>query len=78
MTDRVTCEGRIERKRVAEGSKSERDAIVLVTPSRELVLRRMGGNPFSDPDLEQLVGKTIRAEGFEHAGALIMTDWSEV
>jgi hypothetical protein len=78
VTDRITCEGRIVRKRVAEGSKSERDAIVLVAPDREMLLRRMGGNPFSDPDLDQLVGKTIRAEGFEHAGALIMTDWSEV
>lgn len=45
------------------GSKSERDAVVLSTSEGDFVLRRMGGNPFHDPDLEQMVGQTVQSDG---------------
>jgi hypothetical protein len=70
--------GRVVRKRVAAGTKSERDAVVFVTGSGEYALRRRGGNPFHDPALERLVGKRIRATGVVHAGNLIMSDWAEL
>ncbi|PWU19765.1 MAG: hypothetical protein C5B50_05765 [Verrucomicrobia bacterium] len=55
--------GSIVKKAFGAGSKSEHDGVFLVTPEREYVLRRRGGNPFRDPELEKLVGKKVRAEG---------------
>ena len=67
--------GQVVRKTVARGSKSEHDAVVLITGADELKLRRVGGNPFSDPALEQLVGKTIECEGEARDGTLVVTSW---
>ena len=46
--------GKVIRQRLATGSKSEHQAVVLLTPDGPLKLRRPGGNPFVDPELEQL------------------------
>jgi hypothetical protein len=70
--------GVVERKRVARGSKSEHEAIVLRTPRRTYWLRRRGGHPLSDPTLEPLVGKTLEAEGSEAGPAFILDDWQPV
>jgi hypothetical protein len=73
----VTYQGRVVRKRVSIGSKSEHDALVLVTPDgQEYKLRREGGNPFRDPELDVLEGKRIECEGVLRNGQLIMTRWS--
>jgi hypothetical protein len=61
----------------AVGSKSERDAIMLVTDAGQYVLRRQGGNPFVDPVLDGLVGKTIDGEGIVHGHTFIMSQWTE-
>ena len=57
--------GSVIRKRVAAGSKSERSAVVMINDadSREYVLRRLGGNPFRDPELDELVGHHLHCEG---------------
>lgn len=55
--------GEVTKGAFASGSKSEHDAIFLNTSEGRYVLRRQGGNPFSDPELEGLVGKTIRCRG---------------
>lgn len=55
--------GTVQRKTVASGSKSEREAVVIVTDGREYILRFAGGTAFADPRLDDLVGKRIRAEG---------------
>ncbi len=55
--------GRVARGRVAEGSKSEREAILLVGPAGRFILRRKGGNAFHDPELEALVDHEVEAEG---------------
>jgi hypothetical protein len=60
--------GKVIRRRIAVGSKSERDALMLSTADGDFVLRRMGGDPFHDPELEQLVGQTIKSEGELAAG----------
>jgi len=73
----VEREGTVERKQVAKGSKSEHEAVVLNTGDQHIVLRRLGGNPFSDPELERLVGKRIRAHGAQHGPALVMETWEE-
>jgi len=67
--------GLVVKRRIGIGSKSEHDAVKLVTEKREYVLRRRGGNPFSDPVLNTLVGKTIECDGIVHGRTLIMSDW---
>jgi len=73
----VTYQGRVVRKRLSIGSKSEHEALVLVTPDgQEYKLRRQEGNPFRDPELDVLEGKRIECEGMLRNGQLIMTRWS--
>ena len=69
--------GRVTKKLFAEGSKSEREAVVLVTDAGEYVLRRKGGNPFFDAELETLVGKSIKGEGDLTGYTFLMTGWTE-
>jgi len=45
------------------GSKSEHQAVYIETDRGKFVLRREEGNPFYDPELQSLVGKTIRCDG---------------
>ena len=72
----MTYQGRVVRKRVSIGSKSEHEAIVLVTDDgQEYKLRREGGNPFRDPELDVLEGKRIECEGIVRDGLIIMTRW---
>jgi hypothetical protein len=70
--------GRVIKRIFAQGSKSEREAILLVNKEGEHLLRRRGGNPFYDPALEELVGKTIRAEGDFTGTTMIISDWTEI
>lgn len=70
--------GEVLQHRVARGSKSERAAVLLRMGEREYVLRRLEGNPFNDPVLKDLVGKTIECEGTIHDYTLIMSSWRVV
>ena len=73
----MTLQGRVVRKRVSAGSKSEHEALVLVTSDgEEYRLRRQEGNPFRDPELDVLEGKRIECEGIVRDGLVIMTRWS--
>lgn len=62
----------MELRRVNVGSKSEHDAVVLVTPEGAFTMRLEGGRPFNDPALQELVGLTIRADGERVAGQFIV------
>ncbi len=73
----MTLQGRVVRKRLSIGSKSEHEALVLVTPDdQEYKLRRQEGNPFRDPELDALEGKRIECEGVVREGLVIMTRWN--
>ncbi|WP_447978502.1 hypothetical protein [Candidatus Nitrospira bockiana] len=72
----MTTRGRVVKKPFGEGTKSEHQAVMLVTDQGELKLRREGGNPFSDPELDRLVGKTITCEGEIHGATFIMRTWT--
>jgi len=74
----VEFEGQVIQHLAAKGSKSERQAVFLETPEGSYVLRRRGGNPFVDPVLEQLVGKTLHVKGILTEHTLIMSDWTEI
>lgn len=69
--------GKVVKKRLSRGSKSERDALVLEAKDGELVLRRRGGNPFHDEVLDRLVGKRIQCSGIRSGNLVILTDWTE-
>ena len=69
--------GNVIRKRIAIGSKSERDAVLLQTGDQEYVLRIVGANPFQDPRLDALVGKRICAQGDVHGNAFLMREWAQ-
>jgi hypothetical protein len=67
--------GRVLRRRVARGSKSERTAVVLKTGRRDYVLRRAGGHARRDPQVDALVGHTVEGEGIVREYVLIMSEW---
>lgn len=67
--------GQVTRQRVSPGSKSEREAVELVTDAGTYVLRRPGGNPFRDPELEALVGKRITGTGELRGHVLFLERW---
>jgi hypothetical protein len=69
--------GTVERELVARGSKSERHAVVLRGPDGPVALRRVGGNPLADPELDALVGKRIRARGERSGTTFFMCAWHE-
>ena len=74
----VEFEGRVTQHLTAKGSKSEHQSVFLETPEGSFVLRRRGGNPFVDPVLQQLVGKTLHVKGILTEHTLIMSDWTEI
>ena len=74
-----TVAGKVVRRRVSAGSKSEREAIVLETREGDYVLRRKGGNPFRDESLpraiirfKQGLGRLIRSASDE--GRVVVLD----
>lgn len=69
--------GTVVKKPIAEGSKQEHNAVMLVTETGEYKLRRAGGNPFQDNQLDALVGKTIDCLGALHNNHIIMVSWKE-
>jgi hypothetical protein len=58
-----TLKGKVIQQTFAENSKSEHIAVYLQTREATYQLRRLGGNAFSDPVLNKLVGKNITATG---------------
>ena len=76
--DVIEIEGLVSRRRINVGSKSEHDATVIATDEGEFKLRRQGGHPFSDPEVQALAGKRIRARGFLSAGQFLMERYEVV
>ena len=67
--------GQVVKGSFGTGSKSEHEAVYLETEKGRYVLRQQGGNPFYDPELEKLVGQTIRCRGFVTGYTLLVTDY---
>ncbi len=70
--------GRVIRAPYAPGSKSEHQAVLLEVGSRRYKLRLPGGNPFHDPALEALVGRTICGTGQLTEATFLISSWEEV
>lgn len=72
--------GQVTKRPFAVGSKSEHEAVCLVDASgRSFRLRRVGGTPYADEQLERLVGKRICGEGKLLAGnTVLLSNWTEL
>lgn len=55
--------GTVVRKPFAPSSKSTHEAVFLSTEEGAYKLEREEGNPYSDPELEKLVGSKITGVG---------------
>jgi hypothetical protein len=58
-----------------QGLKSAYEAVMLATPDGTYRLRRAGGHPFTDPELNGLVGQEIVLKGVLHQRTVIMQSW---
>lgn len=59
----MKLKGKVVEGTFGKGSKSEHNAVYLDTGTEKYRLKRIGGNPFYDETLHNLVGKIIEAEG---------------
>lgn len=60
----VELQGRVERAALASGTKSAHTGMVLVlADGNRHVLRRAGGNAFSDPYFTAMEGRTVCLRG---------------
>ncbi len=71
--------GNVVKKRWGKGSKSDHMAVVLESGESFHRLRRVGGNPFFDEELEKLVGKKIEVKGsLMDPYTILLTSWQEL
>jgi hypothetical protein len=68
--------GKVAKKLLYAGTKSEHEGLVLVTAEGEFKLQRKGGNPFWDETLAQLEGKEIEGEGTMRETRFTMSRWT--
>jgi len=71
----MNLKGKVAKKLLYAGTKSEHEGLVLVTADGEFKLQRKGGNPFWDEILAELEGKEIQAEGTLKETRFIMSNW---
>jgi hypothetical protein len=72
----IQVDGQVARKAFGTGTKSEHEAIYVVTPKGDYLLRRPGANPFeSDMELDSLVGKQVRLSGTLDGYTFFVSDW---
>jgi hypothetical protein len=72
----IQVDGQVTRKAFGTGTKSEHEAIYVVTSKGDYILRRSGVNPFeSDRELDSLVGKQVRLSGTLDGYTFFVSDW---
>ena len=77
QSNKTELRGKVIVKKFGVGSKSEHDAVCLVSALGTFVLRRAGGNPFHDEKLHALVGKEIISHGSIKKPYFMMVDFEE-
>jgi hypothetical protein len=76
VTEPVRMRGRVARRTYAAGSKSERPAMMIITEDgAEYLLRRVGANPYADPELDTLDGALIEATGRLYRDVLLVEQY---
>ena len=71
-------EGTVFKKKIGKNSKTEYEAVCLKYNDDIVILRQPGRNPFSNPELEKLAGKKIKAEGELVQNILFLTHWEVI
>jgi hypothetical protein len=72
----MNLRGRVAKKLLYAGTKSEHEGLVLVTSEGEFKLQRKEGNPFWDETLAELEGREIEAEGTLRETRFTMSRWT--
>ena len=63
--DPVVVRGDVRKAPVRQGTASAHTALVLTTDAGdELILQRIGANPFVDPEGDRLVGQRVAVQGY--------------
>ncbi|RYD61296.1 MAG: hypothetical protein EOP84_35890 [Verrucomicrobiaceae bacterium] len=75
MSVAMELTGTVIKKPFASASKSAHEAVFLSTSGGDFKLEREEGNPFSDPELENLVGRRITCEGHLIGYTFRMSRW---
>jgi len=72
-------QGKVVKQVQGAGSKSEHEAVCLESAQGVFKIRLTGGNPFHDPALDALVGKSIIADGEvdKVSNQLFISKWTE-
>jgi len=73
--------GTVVKQPWGSGSKSAHMAVCLQTKDAAFKLRRPGGgHSFNDPELDALIGKSVRIEGtlLPDSSTLIVSSWREI
>lgn len=75
----MNVRGKVVRRRFGAGSKSDHSGVYLETDKGPAyLLRRRDGNPFEDPTLDALVGKSIEGSGTVQGYSFYLSKWREV
>jgi hypothetical protein len=75
--DTIDLSGRVERRLLNPGSKSEQHGLVLVADdARVWTLRRVGGPVFGDAELAALEGRRIQATARVRDQLLLLERWT--
>ena len=70
--------GKVVKRHVGGRSKYAHEGIVLESDAGRFLLRRDGAeNPFNDPELDALVGRTLRFRGEVDGGTFFVTSWED-
>jgi hypothetical protein len=81
--EKHTISGLVIKAPFAVGSKSERAAVQIAVVNIEppvtraldqYVLRSQGGNAYHDPELDQMVGKTVELKGTIHGFTFLIEE----
>jgi hypothetical protein len=76
VTEPVRIRGNVGRRTYAADSKSERQAMMIMTEDgAEYLLRRAGANPYADPELDALDGALIEATGRLHRDVFLVEEY---
>lgn len=68
--------GQVQLRKIAPGSKSERETFVLKNRDGEFVLRKHGANPFiKDSEFGKMLGREISVEGSISDYLLLVDSW---
>jgi len=74
----MEIKGHVIRKTVSKTSKSEHNAVCIQIEDHTYMIRERGKNAFNNPELEELVGKEIKASGDIVGNVFFVRDYTVI